>query len=143
MDDSIISLSALDEFPNETVGQDVLRYICLPEFLGIEQENLLYFIGKRLARMIEFNTLDDVFYIFEKLRWGNLEIVRNRRNRMTFHLMADEVAQRMESSIQIDFRLEAGFLAESVGIIAQRPCEVTEKVNEKLYRAEFHLIFLD
>lgn len=143
MDNNLVSLSTLDEFSSKTVGQDVLRYICLPEFLGAEKENLLYFIGKRLARTLDIQNLDDVFLVFTKLYWGNLELIKDKRKSMTFHMMADEIAQRIESSINIDFRLEAGFLSEAIAIITRRPCEVTESVNEKLYRVEFKLTFTD
>lgn len=143
MKHDLISLSTLDEFSSDTTGQDVLRYICLPEFLGMEKENLLYFIGKRLARNLDIKTLDDIFLVFNKLHWGKLELIKDKRNKMDFHMMADAIAQRIESSINIEFLLEAGFLAEAIGIITNRPCEVTETINEKLYRVDFKLNFLD
>lgn len=143
MEQELISLETLEEFSSETIGQDVLRYICLPEFLGMEKDNLLYFIGKRLARSLEINMLDDIFTVFKKLRWGTLDLIKDKRNKMDFHMMADEIAQRMESSIHIDFLLEAGFLAEAITIITGRPCEVTETINEKIYRVDFKLTFLD
>lgn len=143
MDNNTISLTTLEEFSSATVGQDVLRYICLPEFLGGEKDNLLYFIGKNLARNIELTSLDDLYYVFDKLKWGKLELVKDKRNSMTFHLMSDEIVQRLQSSITTDFRLEAGFLAEAILKITNRTCEVTETVHEKIYRIDYKVFFLE
>jgi len=143
MEKKTIPLSILDEFMPETVGQDILRYVCLPDFLGSERETLLYYFGKNLARLLEIKTLDDIHYVFHKLQWGNLELIKDKRNHMIFHLMSDEVVHRIKSSITTDFRMESGFLAESIFKLTTRPCECTEKINEKLFRIEFKLFFVD
>lgn len=143
MKDNTIPLTTLEEFSSETVGHDILRYICLPDFLGREKDNLLYYIGKNLARNLELTTLDNLNYVFDKLKWGKLEMVKDKRKTMTFHLMSDEIVQRLQSSITTEFRLEAGFLAEAIYKITNRACEVTETVNEKIYRIDFKVFFLE
>lgn len=143
MEDNTISLTTLEEFSPTTVGQDILRYICLPDFLGSEKDNLLYYIGKNLARNLELTSLDDIHYVFKKLNWGTLELVKDKRKTMTFHLMSDEIVQRLQSSITTDFRLEAGFLAEAMYKITNRACEATDTIQEKIYRIDFKIHFLE
>ncbi len=143
MDRNLISLSTLDEFNSETIGQDILRYISLPSFLGHEKDTLLYFIGRTLARRIHMESLEDVIYLFKKFRWGNLELIKNKQNHMILHLMSDDVVKRMQASIDVDFRLEAGFIAEAMQNITGRPAECLETINERLFRVEYKLYFTD
>lgn len=143
MDEKLIPLSHFDDLPASTVGYDVLRYVSMPDFLGKEKETILYFIGRNLARQIQIEKIEDLYYLFDKFRWGSLELVKDRRRTLTFHLMSDDVAARMMSPFHIDYRLEAGFIAEAIEIITKRTCECTETVNERLYRAQFKVIFTD
>ncbi|HLR71207.1 MAG TPA: DUF2507 domain-containing protein [Pseudogracilibacillus sp.] len=141
MGNQLISLSTLNEFDPKTVGQDVIRYISLPSLLGHEKDSLLYFTGRKLARKIKIETIDDIVYLFAKFHWGNLELVKEKKNQMVFHLMADEVVKRLQSSIETDFRLEAGFLAEAMQTLTERAAESTESVNERLFLVQFKVYF--
>lgn len=143
MENNLLPISTLDELPQSTAGHDILRYIGLPNLFGHEKDTLLYFVGRNLARGIDVNTLDDLIFLFQKFQWGNLELVKDKRNQLVFHLMADEVAQRIMAPITVDFRLESGFIAEAIEKITERPCECSETVNERLYRAQFKVVFTD
>ena len=143
MDEKLIPLSQFDQLPKDTVGHDVLRYISMPHLLGTEKNTILYFIGRNLARQIDIQTLDDLYYLFNKFRWGSLELIKDRRKSITFHLMSDDVAERIISPFPIDFRLESGFIAEAIEKITKRSCETFESVNERLYRVEFKVTFTD
>src|SRR5699024_1116424 len=143
MGKNLISLSTLEQFDSATIGQDVLRYVSLPNLLGHEKDTLLYFTGRSLARKIHMKTIDDLIYLFHKFRWGNLELVNDKKNRMVFHLMSDEVVKRLESPLETDFRLESGFIAEAVQLFTERPTECTETINERLLRVQFKVYFTD
>ncbi len=143
MDQNNISLAMLEKFPEGTIGQDVLRYVGLPRLLGHENDTLLYFFGRELARQIQGETLEDLPYIFHKLQWGNLEIIKEKKNEYTFHLMADEIVERLKSPLATEFRIEAGFIAETLQHLFQRHCECVEKVHERLYRIDFTAYFTD
>lgn len=143
MESKLISLTALDKLPKDTIGQDVLRYISLPDVLGPEQETLLYFMGKQLARKFEITKMEDITYLFYTLRWGKLEVIKEKKKYITFHLMSDDIVERMKSSLEVDYRLEAGFIAEVIANITERPCECTETMNERLFRVEFKVHYLD
>lgn len=143
MENKMISLDTIDELSSKTIGHDILRYVSLPQFLGHEKDTLLYFIGRNLARNIHIQTIEDLIYVFKKFDWGNLEVVKEKANTITFHLMADEVVHRLRSPFETDFRLEAGFIAEAIQKINGRPCECMEKINERLYRIQFTIHYTD
>lgn len=143
MENRSLPITTFEELPHETIGHDVLRYISLPSIFGEDKDKLLYYVGRNLARQIEIDTLDDLIFLFQKFQWGNLELIKDKRHKLTFYLMADEVAQRMISSLPVDFRLEAGFIAEAIEKITKRECECHETVNERLYRVQFQVMFTD
>ncbi|UJL45000.1 YslB family protein [Virgibacillus sp. NKC19-16] len=135
------SVSQLDELHTAGAGYDVLRYISLPEVLGRESNTLLYFMGRNLARKLDIKALEDIYYIFDKLGWGNLELIKEKRKELVFHLMADAVVQRLNASFDTEFRLESGFLAESIQMINERECECVEAVNHKIHQIEFTVVY--
>ena len=69
--------------------------------------------------------------------------LKQKRNHLYFHLMSDELVARIDSPFEIDFRMEAGFIAECVEQLYERKCECSESFNKRLYRAEFEVVFID
>ncbi|MBY7143223.1 YslB family protein [Virgibacillus sp. NKC19-3] len=138
-----LSVSQLDELHTAGAGYDVLRYISLPEILGKESNTLLYFMGRNLARKLDIKAIEDIYYIFDKLGWGNLELIKEKRKELVFHLMADAVVQRLNASFETEFRLEAGFLAEAIQMINERECECVEAINHKIHQIEFTVIYTE
>jgi len=143
MDKEQLKLHTIDQLSSETIGYDILKYVCLPNMLGTEKDAILYFSGRDLARNIEITSLDDLIYLFEKFRWGKLELVKQKKHELIFHLMSDDIVHRLRSPLDVDFRMEAGFIAEMIQRIYGRHCEAAEKVNEKLYRVQFQVVFTD
>src|SRR5690625_5862199 len=142
MESKLISLSTLDKLPNDTIGQDILRYIALPDMLGPEKETLLYFIGKQIARKFEIDKMEDIIYFFYTLRWGKLELVKEKKKYLLFHLMSDDIVERIKSTYDVDFRLEAGFIAETIYQIKERLCNSIDSTYECLYMAEFKVHYI-
>lgn len=140
-DQQLLPISILDELDPHSVGHDLLRYISLPQLLGQEAETLLYYMGKNLARTLDIKTLEDIYYIYDKLGWGRLELIKERRRSLTFSLMADTVVRRLKAPFHTDFRLEAGFLAEAIQIIYGSECECTEKVHKKIHQIQFKVVY--
>ncbi|MFD1850117.1 YslB family protein [Oceanobacillus bengalensis] len=136
-----LQISELNQMHSSGAGYDVLRYIGLPDLLGREAETLLYFMGKNLARKFEINTLDDLYYIYEHLGWGKLELVKEKRNKLTFHLMSDSVVLRLKAPFETDFRLEAGFLAEAIEGIKETECECMEEINQRIHLVKFSVVY--
>src|SRR5699024_2294328 len=112
MSDQLISLASLDELPDSTLGYDILRYVTMLEVLCEENDSILYFIGRNLSRKFEIKVLDDLIYLFLKLKWGKLELIKEKKKQVVFHLMSDEIVSRLLAPYDTDFRLEAGFIAE-------------------------------
>ncbi|MFB4166649.1 YslB family protein [Virgibacillus sp. JSM 102003] len=138
-----MSVSLLDELHTSGAGYDVLRYIGLPEILGTESSTLLYFMGKNIARKLEIQSITDIIFAFDKLGWGNLELVKEKKKELIFQLMSDSVVYRLNAPFETDFRLEAGFLAEAIQIIKEIPCECTEEIHKKVHQVEFSIVFTD
>lgn len=132
--------SLLENLHTSGAGYDVLRYISLPELLGREADTLLYFMGRNLARKLTFHTIDDIYYIFDKLSWGKLEPIKTKRKELTFSLMSDSVVNRLEAPFEADFRLEAGFLAEAIQQLKETEAECTEEINKKIMQVEFSVL---
>lgn len=143
MDEKKIHINKLEQFLEKSIGQDVLRYLVLPDILGNEKETLLYFSGRNLARNLKIDSLEDIKLIFSLLSWGNLDLIKEKKNEITFHLLSDQIVKRIQSDFITDFRLEAGFLAEAISHLTERPCECQEDVNKRLFQVEFKVIFTD
>lgn len=137
-----LSTSMLEQLHTSGAGYDILRYVSLPNLLGDESDALLYFMGKNLARSFDINCLEDVYEIADKLGWGRLELVKEKKNSMTFCLMADAVVYRLKAPVPVDFRLEAGFISEAVQMINGTECECSEKVNKRIHQVEFTVIYM-
>jgi predicted hydrocarbon binding protein len=138
-----LPITLLDDIQSSGAGYDLLRYICLPDVFGAEAEALLYFMGRSLARKFDIQSLGDIFYIFEKVGWGRLELFKEKRNEMEFHLMADAVVQRLAMPVDTEFRLEAGFLAEAIALLKGLECECVEDVRAKIHQVVFRVVFTE
>src|SRR5699024_8545451 len=102
-----------------------------------ESETLLYFMGRNLARKFQFEELSDIFHVFDRLGWGKLELVKERKKVLEFSLMSDAVVHRLQAPMDVDFRLEAGFLAEAIQTVYNVGAEAREKVNDRLHLVTF------
>ncbi|SHG80208.1 YslB family protein [Ornithinibacillus halophilus] len=137
-----ISIQELENLHTAGAGYDILRYVSLPDLLGSEKETLLYFMGKNLARKFEIEAMGDLMYFFDKVGWGKLDLFKEKRKELIFHLLSDSVVKRIESPLETDFRMEAGFLAEAIHKLKGMECECIEEVNRKLRQVEFKVIFV-
>lgn len=135
----LLPVSQLDELYTTGAGYDILRYLALPELLGPESHTLLYFMGRNLARKLELKAIEDIYYTFERLGWGRLELVREKKKELVFHLMADAIVQRLQAPFDTEFRLEAGFLAEAIQLVEDIECECTEEINYKIHQVKFSI----
>lgn len=136
-----LSSSLLDDLHTSGAGYDILRYVGLPSLLGTEADTILYFMGKELARKFEINSFEDIYIISEKMGWGRLELVKEKKHSITFCMMADAVVYRLKSPIEVEFRLECGFISEAVEMIKNVKCECSEKINQRIHQIEFQVVY--
>src|SRR5699024_11177734 len=111
---SKLPITLLDDFQPNSTRHDILRYLVLPNLLGHISDTLLYFSGIILARTFHIHYFNDIYYFFQKISCGNLELIKEKKNELSFLLMSDEIVQRLKSSLFTEFNLEAGFLAEAI-----------------------------
>lgn len=143
MQKSKFPITLLEEFLPTSTGHDILRYLLLPDLLGHNSDTLLYFSGRNLARKIKLSEINDIYYFFQKISWGHLELVREKKNELSLLLMSDEIVKRLESNLTTEFNLEAGFLAEAIENVTDRPSECEVNINKRLFQVNFKVIFTD
>jgi predicted hydrocarbon binding protein len=128
------------ENQTETVpafGYELIREVLLPEILGNDTPEILYWAGKRLARRFPLNSLDDMSDFFSQAGWGNLKIVNEAKNELQFELSSSLITQRIQSKEKHHFQLEAGFLAEQLEMQKQMVCEAFEHPRKRASKVHF------
>lgn len=93
-------------------GYELLREILIPELLGRDTPDLLYWAGKRIARLFPLNHLEEARAFFEKAGWGNLEIISQNKHEMEYSLSSELIEKRLSEKRKCTFQLEAGYLAQ-------------------------------
>ncbi|SEA51349.1 Protein of unknown function [Thalassobacillus cyri] len=133
-----INLDQLQSLVHTGAGYDLLRYYTLPDLLGKEAPFLLYYMGKNLARQSDMTTLDDIIQYFQQFGWGSLSISQEKKKETRFELSGHVLEKRLQNPLlEVDFRMEAGFLAEAVTVINDVNGEGFEEIDEKKYRVIF------
>ncbi len=116
-------------------GYDLIRYIGLPDMLGQESDQILYVMGKNLARQAECMTIEEIQEFFQHVGWGELILSQEKRRGYLFELSGDIIKARLQTLKEIDFHLESGFLAETIYQISDKACESVAEINKD------HIIF--
>lgn len=94
-------------------GQLMLRDLLLPDLLGKETESITYWAGRSLARRLPVAE-EDLSALFARIGFGTLTVAATKHHQRIYTLSGTTVATRMANFEQPDFRLEAGFLAQSL-----------------------------
>lgn len=108
------------------IGYDLLRHELLPELLGEDEEKILYWAGKALARkkMKELESIETT-YFFHTAHWGSLQPIKEKKNERIYEMVAPHMWKGRP------FSLEAGFLAQIIeiekGIISEASYEIKKK----------------
>lgn len=90
-----------------------LRDLLLPDLLGEETHAILYWAGRNLARKLPVQE-SDLPAAFAELGFGELQAGKAKRQVRLFTLGGPVVAARLTANTDADFRLEAGFIAQSL-----------------------------
>jgi hypothetical protein len=94
----------------------------LPDILGEDTPDILYWAGKHVARKYELSNLDDLTQFFAMAGFGQLEQVKETRRQVIFQLSGQSVTDRLASQNN-DFALESGIVAEAVQLEKEREAE--------------------
>ncbi|RHW40679.1 DUF2507 domain-containing protein [Neobacillus notoginsengisoli] len=109
--------TATDLQANDTVnkfGYELIREVLLPELLGKDGPEILYWAGKLLARKYPLETIEEIIAFFARASWGELSVRKLSKNEIEFELAPVLLASRVTSKAETYFQLEAGFLAQQI-----------------------------
>lgn len=118
-------------------GYELIREVILPEILGKDTPEILYWAGKSLARKHPLNTLDDIIEFFSRASWGHLEVKKERKDEIEFELVSPLIVSRVKSKAEHYFQIEAGFLAEQIQHQKQVIAETFEHPVKKANKVQF------
>ncbi|WP_078414935.1 YslB family protein [Priestia abyssalis] len=126
----------VDEQQFPYFGYSLIRDVLLPDLLGNESDQILYWSGKVLARKYPLPQQEDLLSFFLKAGWGILTVTEEKRRKLEFALSGDVVEKRLKDAPNASFHLEAGFIAEQIQLqkncIAESYLELKGKQNKVL-----------
>lgn len=94
-------------------GYDLIRDILIPELLGKDTKEILYWAGKRLARRFPLHSIDELIEFFDHADWGILTVKNESKNTLELNLEGKTVSYRLQNH-DCTFQLEAGFIAQQL-----------------------------
>lgn len=95
-------------------GYELLREVLIPDLLGKDAPQLLYWAGKSMARKFPLESSDEIISFFQQAGWGTLSINKHDKNVMEFYLQGEFIQTRLQGKQETNFQLEAGFLAQQI-----------------------------
>lgn len=112
-------------------GYELLRDFLLPDILGKDYSQLLYWSGKQVARKFPIESTEELPAFFHEAGWGQIEIVEEKKTELKFKLSGEIVTRRIELKKDASFQLEAGFLAEQIQRLKQKTAEAVEEERKR------------
>jgi predicted hydrocarbon binding protein len=112
-------------------GYEIIRGHVLKNILGKEAQQLLYWMGKQVAREYPLETIDAVYDFFQKAGWGNLTLEKQKKDELQFRLEGPFVEARLQHSEETEFRLETGFMARQFEYQNKRITEAFEEIKRR------------
>lgn len=114
-------------------GYELLRNILIPDILGKETPDILYWVGKHLARKFQLLTYEEMVSFFKEAGWGTLSIKKEEKYHIEFELSGPMIERQLDmgAGAEPTFKLEAGFLAEQYQMQKKLITEAVEEVAKK------------
>ncbi|WHY84924.1 YslB family protein [Neobacillus novalis] len=131
------NLNAVEPRTISIFGYELIREILLPEILGKDTPEILYWAGKLLARKFPLPDYDKVIEFFADASWGQLEIKKENKNELEFELISPLIVSRVKSKAEQFFQLEAGFLAQQIQLQKEVIAETFEHPVKKSNKVQF------
>lgn len=111
-------------------GYELIRDSLLPNLLGKEIHEILYWAGKELARQYPVADFDDLALFFKKACFGDLVLVKEKKHQKMFTITGPTVTTRIQNG-NPNFSLEAGFLAEQMQMQQELYAEAIAEINPR------------
>ncbi|WP_242362984.1 DUF2507 domain-containing protein [Limosilactobacillus antri] len=131
-----MSQKSYDELINSPQGliNGTLRDVILPAILGKETDELLYWIGKDLARQYPVASRGELVTLTHQLGLGDLTLEKHSSTSQLWRLGGPIVAGRIKKDDEeTTFGLECGFLAQEIEF--QLGTVVEAKLNDRHHDA--------
>lgn len=116
---------------NNTFPLEVLRDRLLPNLFQENEAEITYWAGKSLAQSEDFTSNEQIIEFFSAAGFGELETIKTTNTSAEWRLSGANVFARALTSRDASFSLEAGFLAQALESLLNRPVEVTNEVSRK------------
>jgi predicted hydrocarbon binding protein len=130
-------MEELKDIQAPAFGLELLREVLLPDILGSDHPQMLYWAGKGLARKYPVQSIEEISAFFETAGWGSLTLLHNKKNEMEFELSSDLISIRLKKANEFTFQLEAGFIAEQLQMMNNYITETYEQVKKRANKVVF------
>jgi len=119
---------------NAAFPLEVLRDRLLPNLFQENESEISYWAGKSLAQTETFSNDAEIIAFFAAAGFGDLEAIKTTTTDAEWHLSGPIVMARAINEREATFSLEAGFLAQALEMVMNRPVEaISEVVRKKDY----------
>ncbi|RLQ98318.1 DUF2507 domain-containing protein [Falsibacillus albus] len=112
-------------------GYELIREILVPDLLGKEAPDILYWAGKNLARKFPLLSHDELYAFFVEAGWGYLHITKEGKLETEYELTSSIIKNRLKSNPDSCFRMETGFLAQQIQSQKKVITEAYEEIHKK------------
>lgn len=114
MSKNTVDIESLQDVSLNAFAYELLREELLPDLIGKDLDDILYWAGRNLARKYQLESIEEVIHFFEKAGWGTLNIIEHKRREMHFQLTSTLIKERQKQKRHSSYQLEAGFIAEQI-----------------------------
>ena len=121
-----MSNNHLHTFPS--FGYEIIRDHVLSSILGKHQDDILYWVGKELARKFPCGDIPLIISFFEDAGGGTFSLEKELKDGFIFHLSGNKEILNISKR---SFRLEAGFIAEQLQTMNGYLTECYDEKKEK------------
>lgn len=118
-------------------GYELLREFLIPEILGKDTPEILYWAGKKLARKYPLENQNEIIDFFSRASWGKLIMKNESKDEIEFELESPLMVSRVKSKAEHFFQLEAGFLAQQIEIQKGTVAEAFEHPVKRSQKVQF------
>lgn len=118
-------------------SKEILRDVLLPDLLGKEHSQILYWSGKQLARKFPLSNVEEIIEFFTNAGWGELIEEKRSKKEAEYILQGPIIARRFDLNSECEFQLEAGFLAEQFEFQNKRITEAVAETKKKASKVKF------
>ena len=81
----------------------------IPELLGSDTPEILYWAGKKLARKYPLQNLTEIIDFFKRAGWGDLSIKSETKKELELELSSSLITNALKTKNPVIFKLKQAF----------------------------------